>query len=1713
MAEQENQTNVFADFTVTEPSVISNTPIQTSKESDVFSGFTITEPTETKPEDVFSGFTVTGEATKPQLTYQSTEQFTDAQKIRYGIDKQNTFFGNLFRVAKSGTQAAFDPDKDFKDYIKYNNEKEQLKLKQKYGELASGKYEDDTMVQAAAMATMMLDPFYIAAYMTPWGRAASATLKGVSALSGVTVGLDTALNNLATTGTIDAKSVGISAAAGATLGPLTVKAFGAIKSLLPSANTAQIQKIIGVVEGQKAKQLGISKVEFKKLQSIAGDKELLEINKQLQKAAKNWVAPIANETKLFNATEKNLQSRIKNLIKDTKDVEGLAYFKSAKDSTLKELQKTLKIKNKTLAEKTKEFNLKQKELWKQTAAQERKLTDLVAKRDYTILKKLKEQKSLTRNLAEGLISASIRPALGAGIGYAFGRLWGGDDANLNNWMLAGASLGALNKMIQRSGTVFATGEKNLLENIIYNNATKQAFQKVRELTATTTSTKLKAIGGETEKIGMKLFQELDSPVSKFSASAVSDKLKLDYSNRAFKLIAGTTQEEQAAAIRIVRGSKEKGTPKIQKLANDIRKYLTDFRKEYTDVGIGLRKEVVKGKKTITQRIDPIKDYFPRVWNWDEVKKDVPKFKKVLTQIFKNKKVKDPEKAAEDFYSSLSTHNEKGFYSKEAVTELINSVVAGKQVTAKRGLIRNLPLSDHIENDRVLSGTYGQVEKLLSQNGYLIDDIPSVFNKLITSSADSIAFARQFGPKGEILNDYIKNIVTKYKNLAGTTKFVNENNYAQKASKEIKLVMDSIDGFFGRYGQVRQGIVKSGAGILSTISNLNMLDRVTIASLGDLVQPFTNSSNFTSWIKGLSKTAIKAKNESGLAKNLGYAQSKEVEQSLLRTLTPLDDATNATNVMGAVAKTTGQKIKQGFKNPVRSANELGFKLMGLQWLTGFARRYAYNVGAVDAYASANKLAKYVQAGNSLSSAKGIRLTNDVGKYGINTTDALRIGRSNTFEDALKSKANKDLLNSAGITASNRDALIPQVSNRLLFTQSRDPLVRLMGQFMSWTLAKSAQTNKLLQRIENGDTKQLVKLLAGLPVYGGIQALREIAKYGEVQTDLETQTDKWYSEAVRLSGVSGTATELVLGRLTGPGSREPWYLFAPVFSILKDLGNIPKEVYKGNSDKALQIFSERIAPLPTWRRWIGKLFPDTDFITPVKETNFKNRFQFSEGDIVDENNTDAVIVDQPFLEEAEAIASKKTNTKQTSNSSSTGLYPSPKKKPTIEEQVNNLIPRSMTVDTTTGEGANIFPIDKKEVKKDYSKISDLEPAKKKWLIETAEKVYTINKDEIVPSDIILAINSGETGWGSSRFWKEGSNNLFNFQSFDDKEESIAAKESKAKIKKFKTQEDSIIQFLDWVQTKPSYEGVRKEIELYNEGKGSKENIIKAIAKTGFAEDKQWSNKITSILNSRIDGKHKKELESFRDSLSFDKKKFNIGGLAAKGITKLLTKNVNKNINKATSSMVAKDVNPGDTAITTTIGTYKKVDNLLSDLNKKSVHDFGAGIGIGTRQFKNKLVTSHEPFVPDEKILKSKIKFNGELFEGRVPDYKSFDDVLVKEGFSSKDAVVNLNVLNVISNQTERANLVKNIAQLIKKDGVAVITTRGDDVANQAKNSKNAIKFADGWIFGKGNKKTFQKGFSQKELESYVKYVLGDNYTIEKIPSKYKISSSGVIIRKNK
>ena len=737
-------------------------------------------------------------------------------------------------------------------------------------------------------------------------------------------------------------------------------------------------------------------------------------------------------------------------------------------------------------------------------------------------------------------------------------------------------------------------------------------------------------------------------------------------------------------------------------------------------------------------------------------------------------------------------------------ETIFGVGAKKGVSKEGKKFIYTPVSDHIMHERSLVGPYKLVEEVLEKNGYLVNDAAYILSNLVNKSVKSIAFARQFGTNGELLQPLFQQIKNKYAKSGLKTEAANK-----AAIKESNLVIDTIDAYFDRYGQKLYGAASGSASILATLSNLNMLGRVTISSLGDLIQPFQNSSQWRSIVKGWIQTARTAKKETGLAKALNYDINNELQKALIRSAGIGEgDVVNASRWMG-------------MKNPTQAFNNLFFKGLGLQWLTGYARRFAYNTGTADAYYLSKQLYNIVNKGAGINSNKAQRVINFLQKYGINAKQGLQIGEVKSFNDTIKIAANKKLLEQAGIITANRDALIPQVSNRLLFTQNQNQWIRIWGQFLSWAMAKSAQTNKILARIENGNAKTLIKTLAVLPLYSGVQSLRELAKHGEVVTDYDANTAKWWAEGGRLSGMIGWLPELVANRFVGPGSREPWYAFAPFFQTITAPVDAALKFSKGDTDRALQVLNNKIVPLPNWRRLFSRLFSG-------------------------------------------------------------------------------------------------------------------------------------NKQ---------------------------------------------------------------------IQTGTSFSGG----EL---------------------------------------------------------KPFNVGGAVAKAIT--------KNI-----------IDRGKTAITTTTGTYTKANKILTDLNKKTVHDFGSGKGVGTKEFKNKIVTSHEPFVSDEAVLKA---------GGKLPDYKNVKDLFKVEGANSKDAVVNLNVLNVIENVSERAKVVDQIGKLLNKDGVAIITTRGDDVLNQAKKSKNAIKYLDGFLFG-GKEKTFQKGYNQKELELFVKTVLGDGFKIEKIPSKYKINTSGVIIKKVK
>ena len=174
--------------------------------------------------------------------------------------------------------------------------------------------------------------------------------------------------------------------------------------------------------------------------------------------------------------------------------------------------------------------------------------------------------------------------------------------------------------------------------------------------------------------------------------------------------------------------------------------------------------------------------------------------------------------------------------------------------------------------------------------------------------------------------------------------------------------------------------------------------------------------------------------------------------------------------------------------------------------------------------------------------------------------------------------------------------------------------------------------------------------------------------------------------------------------------------------------------------------------------------------------------------------------------------------------------------------------------------------KEKTKDYSKLPALAEDKKKFLMESASVIYQNNKGRDVPDDILLAITLEETGYGTSRFYREG-NNYFNMVA-EKGDDRIKAKGDNTQVAKFKEPSESLDKFYSWVDNKPHYKNVRATIEKYKAGEATKSDIIDAIAKTGWAENPNWSKNVKAILKARVNGKHSEELNNLKTSLFEEK-----------------------------------------------------------------------------------------------------------------------------------------------------------------------------------------------------------------------------------------------------
>ncbi len=173
-----------------------------------------------------------------------------------------------------------------------------------------------------------------------------------------------------------------------------------------------------------------------------------------------------------------------------------------------------------------------------------------------------------------------------------------------------------------------------------------------------------------------------------------------------------------------------------------------------------------------------------------------------------------------------------------------------------------------------------------------------------------------------------------------------------------------------------------------------------------------------------------------------------------------------------------------------------------------------------------------------------------------------------------------------------------------------------------------------------------------------------------------------------------------------------------------------------------------------------------------------------------------------------------------------------------------------------------------------------------------------------------------------------------------------------------------------------------------------------------------------------------------------------------------------------------NAARTQIAGTLPTYKKADSLLTDLSGEGkTLDFGAGLGLSKKELN---FDTYEPFPK----------------EGFKPDYNNPSEI----PSNSYKKITNLNVLNVVPKDV-RDTIVKDIGRILEPNGRAVITTRGRDVmAAKGKPGPEDMSIIT-------TKDTYQKGFTQAELKSYIQETLGESFDVV----NNKLGAAGVTVHK--
>jgi len=1147
-----------------------------------------------------------------ELVAQNQEDFEridTSRKMAYGFEQEPMLTANLGRYASAIYESATS-DLTFDEALSQIEYKRQQDIFKEYPEFRGvSEQQEDVAVVAGRVGGAVADPI---TWVFPWLKVAKAGKLAAAATGAAFTGSEIALRDNLIYGEVNPINLGVATVLGGAGGTLSgylanrvkagevveSRAQKAIEEVAADVNAVErIEidasvgpkprvKLLPFQEGEKPRfKLMLSSEEIADIEDAASrvvtaesrmaaipeatatgtnltmrHEPIVKMQQVLSDLKSFTVSPSAkrqrNADKMVASLERALKRQQKKenpdrlIIEDIQ--ERLAFFRTEKEA--KAVQGT-KAYNAALQDRISSIQEKITDLENKFMSGHIKRSTAAVDLAANTLEDLNKNNKMTQGILKALIFEPTRPIIGGIGGYVTAGVVGDEDdtALMGALVAGGAALGYYQKALQNmrlSAVDLETGKMFIGESA---ESTLNTAAKI--LTAGTSATKSDAYGGWNKIITNLLIQKPGGATNSVETTYLSDLSS--YMGDVAKIFGDSYENTNVvkAVTEVMRGWTDPS--QIRAGYRGISGELS--KKGLTEADVA---EVQRIAPLLAQTNDGIKDSMKsagikfteldnyglaQLWNYETIaKKGADSFlddsiraftiqyeNKLANGLIKNMPTEERIlKEASDFVDNvrgIDRYSSTGNY---------NSYQLFVRPTVEGQPARFRPLAKNFEKHRKLTDT--QATAFMAERGWLNLDSKAVSFMYADRAIKMRNFANVFGAEGELINRALSNINDVFLK-AGSDK-------ARFGTAYRDNLLNTIEAFWGVHGKTSK-LGSMGSYLMplvTTLANSTMLTRVSISALGDLVQPIQNSGVGPA-IKSIMS---KVKPGQSFSSKSGFKYDKSFEREYMALMQHGTDPFSS------------------FQSGLNEFNRRFFKYVGLELVTKAARGFAYDVGVRRAFDIAKK--------GKLTDA----LQKEINQLGLSADDLKVVSKYKNVNEAFDSEDGLKILDIAGRRSADRDAILPVVGNRLLFTQTGNPYIRSLGQFLSWAQAKTAQTNALVERIENKDVALAVRTVGLVPVYMGVQYLREKSKLSDPRRSEAHDffSTKHVQESLKLSGnILPFHIDKIVSGLGAPSNKlisaniSPSLSYADSFAgqFAKAYKNMEKGDYEGASKNLVEV----------------------------------------------------------------------------------------------------------------------------------------------------------------------------------------------------------------------------------------------------------------------------------------------------------------------------------------------------------------------------------------------------------------------------------------------------------------------------------------------------------------------------------------------------------------